>query len=63
MRNARLGDSQTGIKISRKNINNLRCVDDTTMAEVKVKFTQLCPTLCNAMDYTVHGILQARLLE
>ena len=31
MRNARLGDSQTGIKISRKNINNLRCVDDTTI--------------------------------
>ena len=25
--------------------------------------TQLCPTLCHPMDYTVHGILQARLLE
>ena len=22
-----------------------------------------CPTLCNPMDYTVHGILQARILE
>ena len=62
MRNG-LNEAQTGIKISRRNINNLRCVDDTTMAEVKVKFTQLCPTLCNPMDYTVHGILQARLLE
>ena len=30
---------------------------------VKVKVTQLCPTLCNPMDYTVHGTLQARLLE
>ena len=30
---------------------------------VKVKVTQLCPTLCNPMDYTVHGILQASLLE
>ena len=30
---------------------------------VKVKVTQLCPTLCNPMDYTVHGILQARILE
>ena len=30
---------------------------------VKVKFAQLCPTLCNPMDYTVHGILQARILE
>ena len=24
---------------------------------------QSCPTLCNYMDYTVHGILQARKLE
>ena len=30
---------------------------------VKVKVTQSCPTLCDPMDYTVHGILQARLLE
>ena len=30
---------------------------------MKVKVTQLCPTLCNRMDYTVHGILQARILE
>ena len=28
-----------------------------------VKVTQLCPTLCDTMDYTVHGILQARILE
>ena len=28
-----------------------------------VKVTQLCPTLCNPIDYTVHGILQARILE
>ena len=27
------------------------------------KVTQLCPPLCNPMDYTVHGILQARILE
>ena len=30
---------------------------------MKVKVTQSCPTLCNPMDYTVHGILQARKLE
>ena len=24
---------------------------------------QLCPTLCDSMDYTVHGILQAGILE
>ena len=28
----------------------------------KVKVIQSCPTLCDPMDYTVHGILQARLL-
>ena len=30
--------------------------------EVKVKVAQSCPTLCNPMNYTVHGILQARIL-
>jgi len=30
---------------------------------VKVKVVQSCPTLCDPMDYTVHGILQARILE
>ena len=29
----------------------------------KLKVIQLCPTLCDPMDYTVHGILQARILE
>ena len=34
MRNARLEESQAGIKIARRNINNLRYADDTTrMAE------------------------------
>ena len=28
-----------------------------------MKVGQSCPTLCNPMDYTVHGILQARILE
>ena len=27
----------------------------------EVKVAQLCPTLCIPMDYTVHGILQARI--
>ena len=27
------------------------------------KVAHLCPTLCEPMDYTVHGILQARILE
>ena len=28
-----------------------------------VKVAQSCPTLCNSMDYTVHEVLQARILE
>ena len=36
MRNARLDEAQVGIKIARRNINNLRYADDTTlMAESK----------------------------
>ena len=31
--------------------------------KVKVKVTQSHPTLCNPIDYTVHGIFQARILE
>ena len=31
--------------------------------ESEVKVAQLCPTLCDPMDYTVHGILQARILQ
>ena len=30
---------------------------------VKVKVTQSCPTLCDPMDYTVHGIFLARILK
>ena len=31
MRNARLYEAQAGIKIAGRNINNLRCADDTTL--------------------------------
>ena len=30
---------------------------------LSVKVAKSCPTLCNPMDYTVDGILQARILE
>ena len=33
------------------------------LPEVCVKVAQLCPTLCDPMDYTIHGILQVRILE
>ena len=32
-------------------------------SEVKVKVAQSCLILCDPMDYAVHGILQARILE
>ena len=32
-------------------------------SEGEVEITQSCPTLCDPMDYTIHGILQARILE
>ena len=42
MGNARLEDSQAGIKIARRNINNLRYADDTTlMAESEEKLKSL----------------------
>ena len=42
MRNAELDEAQAGIKISRGNINNLRCADDTTlMAESEEELKSL----------------------
>ena len=42
MRNARLDEVQAGIKIARKNINNLRYTDDTTlMAESEEELQNL----------------------
>ena len=67
MRNIGLEEAQAGIKIARRNINNFRYADDTTlMAESEVP--QSCPTLLDPMDCSlpgssVHGIFQARVLE
>ena len=36
-------------------------VFSTSLSEVKV--AQSCPTLCDPMDYAVHGTLQAKILE
>ena len=42
MRNAGLEEAQAGIKIARRNINNLRCADDTTlMAESEEELKNL----------------------
>ena len=68
-RNTRLDEAEAGIKTARRNTNNLMYADNTTLIaerEVKgseVKVTQSCLTLCDPIDYIVHGILQARILE
>ena len=42
MKNARLEETQAGIKIAKRNINNLRYADDTTlMAESKEEIKSL----------------------
>ena len=42
MRNAELDELQAGIKIARRNVNNLRYADDTTlMAESKEELKSL----------------------
>ena len=35
--------------------------DDSVFSEVTI-IAQSCATLCHLMDYTIHGILQARIL-
>ena len=49
-------------KIKKKKKKELRTY--TTRANSScIEWTQWCPTLCDPMDYTVHGSLQARILE
>ena len=46
MRNARLEETQAGIKTARRNINNLRYADDTTlMAESEEELKSLLMTV------------------
>ena len=46
MRNARLDEAQAGIKIARRNINNLRYADDTTLtAESEEELKSLLMTV------------------
>ena len=45
MRNAGLGKAQAGIKIARRNINNLIYADDTTLMEEELKRSRGSPIL------------------
>ena len=44
-------------------LNQSVSIRQTDFTRVKVKVTQSCLTLCDPMDYTVHAILQARILD
>ena len=44
-------------------ITNYHKVSGLKHHKVQVKITQSCPTFYDPIDYTVHGILQARILE
>ena len=50
------------VPVLRKPVPSVFCREFTYLF-MKVKVAQSCPTLCDPMDYTVHGILQARILE
>ena len=50
------------VSISKYNDRHLCSMIMLTL-KVKVKVTQSCLTLCDPIDYTVHEILQARILE
>ena len=53
MRNARLDESQAGIKMARRNINNLRYADDTTlMAESEEELKNLLVTMKEEIEKT-----------
>ena len=51
------------ILFSLANTIKLSFVSPRKKKKRKVKVAQSCPTLCDPMDYTVHEILQARMLE
>ena len=50
MKNAGLEEAQAGIKIARRNINNLRYADDTTlMAESEEELKSLLTPVCGGL--------------
>ena len=49
----------TKIKHKERLLKAARGKQQVTYKGREVKVAQSCPTLCNPMDYTVHGILQA----
>ena len=62
MRNTGLEETQAGIKISRRNINNLRYADDTTLMAESEEELENClenSVYGGAWWATVHGVLKS----
>ena len=62
MRNARLEEAQAGIKIARRNINNLRYADDTTLMAESEEVIDISPgnrdsSLCFFQPSISHNVL------
>ena len=53
------GESEAGERLESRKSSDLSC----QILQWKWKSLSRCQTLCDPMDYTVHGILQARILE
>ena len=64
MRNAGLQETQTGIKVARRNINNLRYADDTTlMAESEEELKSLLMKVCDNNGAQLHFFFQSLLID
>ena len=50
-------DTTCWLKVTEKQQNSNKWCVFTYIPKMKVEVAQSCPTLCNPMDYTVHGIL------
>jgi len=64
MRNAGLEETQTGIKVAGRNINNLRYADDTTlMAESEEELKSLLMKVCDNNRAQLHFFFQSLLID
>ena len=58
MRNTGLEEAQTGIKIARRNINNLRYADDTTLMAESEELKSLLMKVKEESEKSCHKIQQ-----
>ena len=57
------GHSLQSVESSMNSVWSPHLVDSSYLSECEVKVAQSCPTLCDPMNYTLYGTLQARILE